>query len=395
MGICKALLLKSLLIGLEVNRVRAFIPRTLGCRAMKASPMKTSTTPQDAITSQDMQLLEGIRELAHDYDLFLLDMWGVMHDGTRPYEGVIECVRQLNQAGKSLVILSNSSKRVDHSKKMLRKLGFDPETDFDLILTSGEVSHRLLSGDADILNICSWSPIMNLIGDEANKKVLVFGSGDDDAEYVQSAGWSLATSVTEAKLLIARGTFTIVQGEKDTVYKKESPVKYDERLAEILKEAATYQIPMLVCNPDKVRPDEGLPPMPGAIGDAYVLRLLEQTSMSKQNAELLVKRIGKPYRELYQLALKSSSTARACMVGDSLETDITGGMKFLSNGATVWIIQDGIHGPTVREAGVPYPEAVQKTMDTFNAGSAETPRMGQEEGFMNIRPNFVLQHFNW
>jgi FMN phosphatase YigB (HAD superfamily) len=81
----------------------------------------------------------GIEEVANDHDIFLLDMWGVMHDGSRPYDGVIDTVRKLKDAGKEIIILSNSSKRQGNSFKMLSKLGFDPN-DFSQVITSGEVS---------------------------------------------------------------------------------------------------------------------------------------------------------------------------------------------------------------------------------------------------------------
>lgn len=66
-------------------------------------------------------------------------MWGVMHDGSKPYEGVLETIQKLKEKGKDMVILSNSSKRTDSSVKSLKKLGFDP-SDFSQIITSGEVS---------------------------------------------------------------------------------------------------------------------------------------------------------------------------------------------------------------------------------------------------------------
>lgn len=92
----------------------------------------TTTTPS-------MRYIDAIRDLTDDHDVFLLDMWGVMHNGSQPYKGVLETVKKLKEAGKEMIILSNSSKRTDNSVKMLRKLGFDP-TNFCQIITSGEVS---------------------------------------------------------------------------------------------------------------------------------------------------------------------------------------------------------------------------------------------------------------
>lgn len=45
----------------------------------------------------------------------------VMHNGSEPYEGVLQTVEELKKAGKKLIILSNSSKRRENSEKMLIK----------------------------------------------------------------------------------------------------------------------------------------------------------------------------------------------------------------------------------------------------------------------------------
>lgn len=48
-------------------------------------------------------------------------MWGVMHNGSEPYEGVLEAVKELKRVGKKMIILSNSSKRRENSHNMLTK----------------------------------------------------------------------------------------------------------------------------------------------------------------------------------------------------------------------------------------------------------------------------------
>mmetsp|Transcript_1394 Transcript_1394/g.3041 ORF Transcript_1394/g.3041 Transcript_1394/m.3041 type:complete len:206 (-) Transcript_1394:273-890(-) len=171
--------------------------------SLRVSPLLDSSPSASSsdISSGTMHLVNGISDVADKFDTFLLDMWGVMHDGSRPYDGVLEVVQKLRQEGKKLIILSNSSKRTDNSVKMLRKLGFDPE-DFENIITSGEVAYQMLSGKLDL-----WDVLSNLQGDES-KTVFVFGSGDDDQPYCESCGWKLAP-MNEAKLIVARGTFTV------------------------------------------------------------------------------------------------------------------------------------------------------------------------------------------
>jgi ribonucleotide monophosphatase NagD (HAD superfamily) len=84
-----------------------------------------SSTTNNEANSQTLTKLTGISSPEiMQHDTFLLDMWGVMHNGHEPYKGVLETVKELKAAGKKLIILSNSSKRRDDSEKMLRKREF-------------------------------------------------------------------------------------------------------------------------------------------------------------------------------------------------------------------------------------------------------------------------------
>ena len=81
----------------------------------EAASSDTTTTSISSLSSQ---------EILDQYDTFLLDMWGVMHNGSEPYEGVLEAVQELKRVGKKMIILSNSSKRRENSHKMLGKRKF-------------------------------------------------------------------------------------------------------------------------------------------------------------------------------------------------------------------------------------------------------------------------------
>lgn len=233
----------------------------------------------------------------------------------------------------------------------------------------------MLSGDTT-LGCDSWSVLSEI----EEKKVFVFGSGSVDQEYCVSSGWELAP-IEEASLIVARGTFTICDGSSKVVDKNVDKDEYWRVLDDSLTIAAQRQLPMLVTNPDKVRPDEGFPPMPGAIADAYAAKLDES------DESRLIQRIGKPFPQVYQLALENSAGKKACMVGDALETDVTGGA--LNGITTVWVINDGIHGPAVAEAGDTLQEGAQNFVDTFNQKKG-TYAKGQ-----TLRPDVVLPHFRW
>ena len=55
--------------------------------------------------------LPGIADLVSDYDGFVLDLWGVLHDGTSLYPGVADTMSRLAAAGKSFVMLTNAPRR--------------------------------------------------------------------------------------------------------------------------------------------------------------------------------------------------------------------------------------------------------------------------------------------
>ncbi len=46
-----------------------------------------------------VHFLSGMRELADNYDGFILDLWGVVHNGVAPYDGALECMDNLRQSG--------------------------------------------------------------------------------------------------------------------------------------------------------------------------------------------------------------------------------------------------------------------------------------------------------
>jgi ribonucleotide monophosphatase NagD (HAD superfamily) len=74
-----------------------------------------------------MQTVTSIREVLDQSSGVLLDQFGVLHDGRTPYPHAIEAVRVLAQAGKRIVVLSNSSRRSGGTVGKLARMGFKEE----------------------------------------------------------------------------------------------------------------------------------------------------------------------------------------------------------------------------------------------------------------------------
>ena len=54
-----------------------------------------------------MEHLSGLAPLADRYNGFILDLWGVIHDGVNAFPHSIETLRHLRSAGKRTLLLSN------------------------------------------------------------------------------------------------------------------------------------------------------------------------------------------------------------------------------------------------------------------------------------------------
>ena len=49
---------------------------------------------------------EGLRSIAENYDLFYIDLWGVMHNGIKLHEGAIFTLKKIVENNKNFVLLN-------------------------------------------------------------------------------------------------------------------------------------------------------------------------------------------------------------------------------------------------------------------------------------------------
>ena len=70
-----------------------------------------------------MDFIRHFAPLAARYDGFIVDLWGVVHDGVRPYPGAVDCLTRLRDAGKRVVMLSNAPRRNHAAQESMRRMG--------------------------------------------------------------------------------------------------------------------------------------------------------------------------------------------------------------------------------------------------------------------------------
>ena len=92
-------------------------------------------------------LLPGLSALAADYDGYILDVWGVMHQGGPAYPEALACVRHLRKAGKRVVFLSNAPRLAPQVEAVLNGKGVDAAL-YDAVVASGDAARLALADRA-------------------------------------------------------------------------------------------------------------------------------------------------------------------------------------------------------------------------------------------------------
>ncbi|WP_298943043.1 hypothetical protein [uncultured Psychromonas sp.] len=70
-----------------------------------------------------MKKINGLKDIIDNFDTFILDQWGVLHNGGDAFPEAIEALHFLKSQNKKVVILSNSGKTGSFSYGRLKDSG--------------------------------------------------------------------------------------------------------------------------------------------------------------------------------------------------------------------------------------------------------------------------------
>ncbi|OQM73716.1 TIGR01459 family HAD-type hydrolase [Manganibacter manganicus] len=283
------------------------------------------------VRSQESRL-PGIAALARRYDVFLLDQFGVLHDGAAPYPGAVDCLARLKDEGKRIALISNSGKRSGPNEERLVRLGFAPGS-WDHFVSSGEVAWRRL---AQMLAGGALS---------SGARCLLI-SRDGDRSAVDGLTLRLVPEGSEADVVLLAAS----EGDRYEIghYRK------------LLEPAARRGVPCYCTNPDKIM----LTATGRQFGAGRIAELYQELGGK-------VFWIGKPFAEIYRAALAlcgNPQPENVVCVGDSVEHDIAGGQ---ASGLATALVATGI---------------------LADAGDAELTALFERH---DARPDYLLPAFTW
>jgi HAD superfamily hydrolase (TIGR01459 family) len=256
----------------------------------------TATTP--------IPMLDGLSAVSDRYDGFILDLWGVLHDGVRPYSGVVSALQQLRRRGKRTIVLSNGPRRAASLARRTAEIGITADL-YDELHSSGEETWHLLKERTE--------PDIAVLG----RKVFPLVP-ERDRDLFDGLDLAIVESPAAADFILATGLADAT----------ETPADYEQ----VLAAGAAHGRPMLCANPDLEVVRGGVREFcAGALAARY-----EALGGS-------VLYVGKPHPAVYRTCLAhfgSLDRTRVLAVGDSLRTDVAGAAGV---GVDSLLVLGGIH----------------------------------------------------
>ena len=231
-------------------------------------------------------VLDSIQEIGRSYDAWLVDLWGVLHNGETAIESAVRACERYREEGGIVILLSNAPRPWPSVRLQIGNYGVPSHID-DGIVTSGDVTRAMIAANAG-RNFFHLGP---------------------DRDIPLFEGLEVKTVQPEdADIVVLTGL------HDDT---NETPEDYRKILTRLL----SLELPMICANPD-IKVERGAEVIYAAGGIAAVYEEMGGK----------VAYAGKPYRPIYDLALskinelagRDISTAQILAIGDGINTDIKG-----------------------------------------------------------------------
>ena len=243
--------------------------------------------------------IESILDIINNYEVFLFDQWGVVHDGENIFPEAENTFKILQEKQKKIFIISNSGKRSSDNVHRMKKLG----ANFILkspIITSGDVCYDLLINNKE--------PFQNI-----GNKYFVIAT---DYPLLKNTNFEKTKELNKSDFLLLSTTTGFTN--------------YDS-LKKIFEKAIKLNLPLVCSNPDILGVSGQI--IHTSTGDLAI-------QYKKLGGKTHI--IGKPGMEIFNFAYNKTSfpKEKVLMIGDSLFNDIYGANQFKIDSL---FIASGIH----------------------------------------------------
>jgi HAD superfamily hydrolase (TIGR01459 family) len=247
-------------------------------------------------------VLQSIADLAKTSDAWFVDIWGVMHNGVRPFASAVAACQAFRKSGGTIILVSNSPRPGPGVIAQLNQVGVADDA-YNAVVTSGDVSRHAIAA-------------------LPSPRILHIGPARDMPIFNGLAAERVDVAAADA--IVCTG---LHDDETETA----------ETYRSLLESCASRFLPMICANPDMYVERGGrLIPCAGAVAKLY------------EDLGQPVIYAGKPHRPIYEAAMQRLTALRGgpvsldriLAIGDGVATDIEGAARF---GLRSVFIASGLH----------------------------------------------------
>lgn len=281
------------------------------------------------------EIYDSFAEIADRFDVLLVDAYGVFWNGKGFYDGSREMLAGQVDAGKKVIIVSNTTMLSSDAIASYAKKGLEKGVHYTDFVTSGDVARDAFIHDKT---------------DIGGHKIYMLGT--PNLKIFENTPFELTDAPEKADAFyISVPQLTAEQAEEHDLYENSfyrSPKGlFDSTAIEPfipgLKKLYKLGLPAINANPD-LRASEK-----DEYGDVHFV--IRQGSIAETYRQMggKVTEFGKPHRNIFDYTYKAcavSAAASAAMIGDTYRTDIKGAQNFGISG--VWCVETGITAEELR-----------------------------------------------
>ena len=290
----------------------------------------------------NVKICEGISDISDSYSGFLIDQWGTLHDGEKPYDGVVQALEHLKSRKKQIIVITNSGQTAQDNAARLENMGFSIGL-FDHIVTSADMTRQSLENR-------EGGPCRGL----GEKCFLMSRHGD--RSVIADTGVQVVDDIDQADFILLAGS---------DAPRKSLADYYDD----ILRKASRRSLRMICANPEMTVTIKGA----NILGSGEIARRYEEFGG-------VVNYIGKPFPSIFQYAASLFTNvlpSQMIMVGDSLSHDMRGAIAMNMDCA---LVANGVHHGSFSK--VKSTADIHKVLKTLG-------------GNYGVLPTYFIPRFNW
>ncbi len=238
-----------------------------------------------------MKELNHLADIFENYDTFIIDLWGVIHNGVTLNSNAIEAVENLKKKSKKIVFLSNAPRPSSKVINFLLKMNMDKKY-LEYVMTSGEAAMHAINQKKFGNTFFHLGPA---------RDISVFEKVKDNRTDLQNCDFILCTGLFD---------------------------EHDDDLNYYKKFLMNHISKKLICtNPDLIVHRGSVEELcAGSVAKVF----------EDLGGEVIY--FGKPHKEVYDMCI--SPDEKVLAIGDNLRTDIKGANNLKID---CIFISDGVH----------------------------------------------------